>query len=181
MRNFIVYIISIFCNIEFNIFGSKIRQINYLRRCYLKLNKIVYGKDFSFGCECYIRYPGQFEFGNRCAFGSFSKFWNYASIKIGDDFLSAGMLTINTGGHDVNTLLPFATEVFIGDRVWCGMNVTILAGVTIGDDAVIAAGSLVNKNVESGTIVAGIPAKVIGHVNLFKRRENLWSAFKSVV
>ncbi|WP_429051448.1 acyltransferase [Aeromonas veronii] len=178
MRSFILYILNFFCDIEFHLCGSKKRWFNYFRRAYLRVNKVVYGKDFSFGCGCYIRSPGNFEFGDRCAIGSFSKFWNYAPIKIGNDFLSAGMLAINTGGHDVNTLVPFNSEVIVGDRVWCGMNVTIIAGVTIGDDVVIAAGSLVNKNVESGAIVAGVPAKVIGHVNCLKRQDAFWSAFK---
>ncbi len=50
--------------------------------------------------------------------------------------------------------------VRIGDKVWIGANVTILPGVSIGDGAIIAAGAVVNKNVPSNTIVAGVPAKI---------------------
>ena len=49
----------------------------------------------------------------------------------------------------------------IGNHVWIGTRVTILKGVTIGDNAIIAAGSVVTKDVPSNTIVAGIPATVI--------------------
>lgn len=49
----------------------------------------------------------------------------------------------------------------IGDRVWIGANVTILKGVTIGDDAVIGAGSVVTKDVPPQAIAVGNPAKVI--------------------
>ena len=49
----------------------------------------------------------------------------------------------------------------IGNHVWIGTRVTILKGVTIGDNAIIAAGSVVTKNVPNNTIVAGVPAKVI--------------------
>lgn len=49
----------------------------------------------------------------------------------------------------------------IGNRVWIGADVKILKGVTVGDDAVIGAGSVVTKNVPAGAIVAGVPAKVI--------------------
>lgn len=49
----------------------------------------------------------------------------------------------------------------IGNHVWIGTRVTILKGVTIGDNAIIAAGSVVTKDVPNNTIVAGVPAKVI--------------------
>ncbi len=53
--------------------------------------------------------------------------------------------------------------VSIGDDVWIGCSVQIMAGVTIGNGAVIAAGSVVTKNVEENTVVAGVPAKFIKH------------------
>lgn len=49
----------------------------------------------------------------------------------------------------------------IGNHVWIGTRVTILKGVTIGDNAIIAAGSVVTKDIPNNTIVAGVPAKVI--------------------
>lgn len=52
-------------------------------------------------------------------------------------------------------------EVIIGNNVWIGNNVLILKGVTIGDNAIIAAGSVVTKNVPNGTVVAGNPAKIV--------------------
>ena len=56
-------------------------------------------------------------------------------------------------------------SVKIGDRAWIGPDVTILHSVDIGKGAVVAAGSVVTKNVPPYTIVAGIPAKVIGERN----------------
>jgi acetyltransferase-like isoleucine patch superfamily enzyme len=49
----------------------------------------------------------------------------------------------------------------IGDRVWIGANVTILKGVTIGNDAVVGAGSVVTKDIPAKAIAVGNPAKVI--------------------
>ncbi|WP_455482771.1 DapH/DapD/GlmU-related protein [Haemophilus parahaemolyticus] len=49
----------------------------------------------------------------------------------------------------------------IGKNVWIGSNATILAGVTIGDGTVIAAGALVNKDVPPMVVVGGVPAKII--------------------
>lgn len=51
--------------------------------------------------------------------------------------------------------------IVIGDHVWIGMNVVVLKGVTIGEGAVVAAGSVVNKDVQPHCLVAGVPAKVI--------------------
>jgi acetyltransferase-like isoleucine patch superfamily enzyme len=53
----------------------------------------------------------------------------------------------------------------IGDRVWIGANVTILKGVTIGNDAVVGAGSVVTKDVPEKAIAVGVPAKVIKYRN----------------
>lgn len=52
-------------------------------------------------------------------------------------------------------------SVIIGNNVWIGAKATILLGITIGDNAIIGANSLVNKDVPEGAIVGGVPAKVI--------------------
>jgi acetyltransferase-like isoleucine patch superfamily enzyme len=51
--------------------------------------------------------------------------------------------------------------IIIGDNVWTGANSVILPGVTIGDYSVIAAGSVVNKDVPGGYLYGGVPAKMI--------------------
>jgi len=59
-----------------------------------------------------------------------------------------------------------SAPIVIGDNVWIGSRVMILKGVSIGNDAVIAAGSVVTKDVPQGSIVAGTPAKQVGSVRL---------------
>lgn len=54
-------------------------------------------------------------------------------------------------------------DVVIGNDVWIGVGATILPGVQIADGAVVGAGAVVNRHVDADTIVAGIPARVIGH------------------
>jgi len=51
--------------------------------------------------------------------------------------------------------------VKIADNVWIGMNAVILKGVIVGENSVVAAGSVVTKNVEPNTVVAGNPAVVV--------------------
>ena len=54
--------------------------------------------------------------------------------------------------------------IHIGKNVWIGANAVVCAGVTVGDNAVVAAGAVVVKDVEEGTVVGGVPAKVIKHI-----------------
>lgn len=56
---------------------------------------------------------------------------------------------------------PEAAPIVIQDHVWLGMNVVVLKGVTIGEGAIVAAGSVVTKDVPSHCLVAGVPAKVV--------------------
>lgn len=64
--------------------------------------------------------------------------------------------------YEMDNKIQTATkEVTIGNNVWIGNNVLILKGVTIGDDAIVAAGSVVTKDVSSGCAVGGNPAKII--------------------
>ncbi|NEB07042.1 DapH/DapD/GlmU-related protein, partial [Streptomyces sp. SID13726] len=52
-------------------------------------------------------------------------------------------------------------RVVLGRNVWLGANVTVLPGVTIGDDAVVGAGSVVTRDVPARTVVVGTPARVV--------------------
>lgn len=84
-------------------------------------------------------------------------------IKTGSDVSIGPEATILTLGHDPQSpeFADKGGDVIIGDRVWIAYRAIILPGVTIGDGAVIGAGSIVTKNVEPYTIVAGNPARFI--------------------
>ena len=58
-------------------------------------------------------------------------------------------------------------EVIIGNNVWLGSNVKVLKGVSIGDNSIISAGSVVTKSVPENVIAGGIPAKVIKDIIRF--------------
>lgn len=68
-----------------------------------------------------------------------------------------------TLNHNLNpekrgNLIP--SPIKIGERVWIGANATVLPGVTIGDNAVIGAGSIVTRDVPENTVVTGNPARI---------------------
>lgn len=135
------------------------------RRCEFHSYGVRYKKEIWVGQHLHILRYGNIVLGERCALGDNVQLVNHALIDIGDDFVGANNLIINSGTHDPLSMEPSGKPVKIGNRVWCGTRVTILSGVTIGDDVVIGAGSLVNKDVPANTIVVGVPAKVIKRLN----------------
>ncbi|MFC2046003.1 acyltransferase [Chloroflexota bacterium] len=144
------------------------------RRRELRSFGVTFGSELWIGRHLFIRVPGKMVFGERLSFGHYTQLYAYTSIEIGDDFTSASNLTIYTGTHDPQTLVPRTEAVRIGDRVWCGANVTILPGVTVGNDVVIGASSLVNTNVPDNSVVAGVPARVMRALDR-SRLDGLWT------
>ncbi len=86
-----------------------------------------------------------------------------ASITIGRDArLAFGVRVFDADLHDLDCQTPERIEpVRIGDRVWLGANVIVLRGVTIGDDVVVGAGSVVTHDLPSGVLAVGSPARVV--------------------
>ena len=69
--------------------------------------------------------------------------------------------TLNHGIEPEDRLHTYPRPITLGRRVWVGSNSTILQGVTIGDDAIVAAGAVVTRDVPARSIVGGVPAKII--------------------
>lgn len=127
-------------------------------------------------------HEGKIEIGKDCYLGEGTRIWSAASIKIGDrvlishnvnihdtnshslepDLRHQQFLEIMTNGHPVSNRYDIDSKsIQIEDDVWIGFNSIILKGVTIGKASIIAAGSVVTKDVPESVIVAGNPAKVI--------------------
>lgn len=118
------------------------------------------------------RFCPSIEIGTNCYFGAMHHITAINRITIGNHVLAGKWVTITDNNHgnvDADTLkihpldrpLVSAGPVEIADDVWIGDKVTILANVKIGKGAVIGANSVVTKDVEPYTVVAGNPARRI--------------------
>lgn len=102
--------------------------------------------------------------GDRIFINSGCKFQDQGGVVIGDDCLIGHNTVIATLNHDLKPSRRadmHPAPVVVGRNVWIGSNVTILPGVTIGDNAVVAAASVVTKDVPENTVVVGSPARVV--------------------
>lgn len=117
---------------------------------------VYYGADIILFKDAKLRLGSGF-------FNSNIKIRCHKKIEIGDNVAISHDVTImDSDAHDgLWDGYEKTKPIKIGNHVWIGTRVTILKGVTIGDNAIIAAGSVVTKNVPNNTIVAGVPAKVI--------------------
>lgn len=89
-----------------------------------------------------------------------------ADIYIGDMTMIAPNVTITTATHPIlpslrEKALQYNVDVHIGKNVWIGAGVIILPGVTIGDNSVIGAGSVVTKDIPANVVAVGIPCRVM--------------------
>ena len=107
---------------------------------------------------------GPIKVGSGCYFnkGSYVR----AEVTIGNDVLVGPFVKFVTDSHKLGPSTKrggtvFRTPIKVGNGVWIGADVTIVGSVTIGDGAIVAAGSVVTKDVAPNTLVGGVPAKHI--------------------
>ena len=95
-------------------------------------------------------------------------FQDHGGVTLGDGCQIGHNVVFATLNHE---LLPerrnvtHPAPIVLGKKVWVGSNATILQGVTIGDNAIVAAGAVVTKDVPANTIVGGVPARVIKRID----------------
>ena len=129
------------------------------------------------GENCYIEPPFQSNFGGRhCHFGNnvYANF-NFTAVDdthiyVGDNTMFGPNVTIATAWHPILPSLrekgyQYNAPVHIGKNCWLGASVIVLPGITIGDNVVIGAGSVVTKNIPSDVVAVGNPCKVLRSVN----------------
>lgn len=102
--------------------------------------------------------------GQRVFINSGCSFQDQGGITIGDDSLighNSVLATLNHGMEPDRRADMHPAPIIIGRNVWIGSNVTVLPGITIGDDAVVAAAAVVTRDVPAGAVVVGSPAHVV--------------------
>lgn len=92
-----------------------------------------------------------------------------AKVTFGDNVFIAPNCGFYTAGHPIdaelrNQLLEFAYPITVGNNVWFGGNVVVLPGVTIADNVVIGAGSVVTKDIPANVVAVGNPCKVLREI-----------------
>lgn len=135
-----------------------------LRMLYYKILGIKCGKNVSICRYTDLLATSKLEIGDGVNIGWRCTIDARGKIKIGSNVVIASDSILITAKHDINDKEFKAqySPIIIDSYVWICTRSTILAGVKIGEGAVIASGSVVTKNVEPYTVVGGIPAKVIG-------------------
>lgn len=155
-------------------------MLKLFKKVYWRIKKKAFsecGDRVSLSHDIIIAGYANIKLGNSIYIGPRSLIYSTgANLVIKDHFIAGPGLTIITGDHRIDYIGKYIDEikesdklaendkpVLIEEDVWCGANVTILKGVTLGRGCCVAAGSVVTKDVPPYAIVGGVPAKILSH------------------
>jgi len=154
------------------------------RRLSMKLNTGVYtdeqikeqvsqitGQNLDDGFSLFLPFTSDFgkntKIGKNVFINSGCRFQDQGGITIGDQCLighNVVLATINHDYHPEKRGIMHLRPIILKEKTWIGSNSTILPGVTVGENSVVAAGSVVTKDVPANTIVGGHPAKFLSNL-----------------
>ncbi|MCF0133178.1 MAG: galactoside O-acetyltransferase [Blautia sp.] len=134
----------------------------------------LFGELFGKECKAWIEppfyccYGTNIDLGNSTYINFNCNFVDDGKITVGDRVMFGPAVTIATVGHPIDPSMReymYTDPVTIGNDCWIGANVTICPGVSIGDNSVIGAGSVVIQDIPANVVAAGNPCKVIREIN----------------
>ncbi len=113
--------------------------------------------------------------GNHCSIGEYNHITACDQITIGDGLLTGRYVYIGDNSHGglsveeasvppIERKLKSKGKICIGNNVWIGDKATILGGVSIGDNVIVAANAVVTKDIPSNSVVAGVPARIVKYI-----------------
>jgi len=159
--------------------AAKMRGVRIDKRAILfsGVKLLRYPENIELGASCVIKSGAHIcpcnknarvSVGKRSTVGFHSFLYASSQITVGDDCMIAPFVYIVDSDHGIKLGMPMNSQpnksdpICIGDDVWVGAHSVILAGITIGSGAIVAAGAVVRDDVPPNTIVGGVPATVIG-------------------
>lgn len=121
--------------------------------------------DFRLIPPFYTAYGLEIRVGQRVFINQNCTLYDFAEVRIGDDVMIGPNVSILSAGHPVapsqRRAYLIGKPIVIERNVWIAAGATIIGGVTVGENSVVAAGSVVTKDVPPNTLVGGNPARVI--------------------
>ncbi len=145
-------------------FDRNVRMLRYSKNIYIDDNAVL--KEGVRVCSCNKK--AIVKVGRNTTLGYHNFIFASERIEIGDDCLIAPFVYFVDSNHKFNKKTKInqqendTSPIKIGNDVWIASNTTILKGVSIGNGAIVAANSVVNKDVKPYSIVGGTPAHIIG-------------------
>lgn len=157
-----------------------------------KRNQLLKQMFAEIGENCYIEPPFHANFGGKHVHFGKNIYANFnltmvddGHIYVGDYTMFAPSVIVATAGHPIlpelrETVYQYNMPVHIGKNCWIGAGAIILPGVTIGDQVVVGAGSVVTKDLPSNVVAVGNPCRVVREINehdrvyYFKNRKIDW-------
>lgn len=148
--------------------NSGYRTEEEVRACLSDITRRTVPADMRVFTPIHINYGPGVSFGSDCFLNFGCTLLALGGITIEDDVFIGPHCVLATEYHPEqpsqrHTLLT--KPIVIKQNAWLGANVTVLAGVTIGRNAIVAAGSVVTKDVPDNSVVAGTPARVIREIH----------------
>jgi acetyltransferase-like isoleucine patch superfamily enzyme len=158
---------------------EKVLDKYFKRKTEKKISKFKScGKNFHYQEPFYFTGYENIEIGDNVVIAAFTHIWGEGGIIIGNNVMIASHTAITSITHNPKSIL-FSDEnifkpVIIGNNVWIGTHTVIFPGIKIGNNCIIGAGAVVNKDVPDGSVFAGVPAKEIYRLDQFTS-QNSWN------
>jgi maltose O-acetyltransferase len=158
-------------------YGNWERKNFWLRLAGLRISNR--GVAIGTGFKCIDGHEDNISIADHAAIGHNVHVWNFDRVSIGRFSMIAADVVISNGWHDKHTFEPASGPTTIGHGAWIGAGARIVGSVTVGENAIVGSGAVVIRDVPPGSIVVGVPARVVGMRELPDRVWHLDGAYFS--
>lgn len=160
------------------IYLDKLYEFNHLKPSMQKEKQVLLNEMFAeIGENCYIETPFYANWGGKNVHFGHSVYVNFnltlvddCDIYVGNHVMIGPNVTLCSGTHPIEPSLridqvQYNLPIHIEDNVWIGASCIVMPGITIGENSVIGAGSIVTKHVPANVVALGSPCKVLREIN----------------